>query len=62
MPLIWLAITGMKLESIAKIKQTQEVTPRKATEKESKGPHATALEIDHSPEEIEDENAQEYEH
>lgn len=61
-PLIWLARTGMKLESIAKIKQTQEVTPRKATEKESKGPQATALGIDHSPEEIEDENAQEYEH
>lgn len=61
-PLIWLAITGMELESFAKIKQTQEVTPRKATEKESKGPQATALGIDHSPEEIEDENAQEYEH
>jgi hypothetical membrane protein len=32
-PLIWLAITGMKLDSLAKIKQNQEVTARKATEK-----------------------------
>jgi hypothetical membrane protein len=60
-PLIWLAITGTKLESIAKIKQTQELTLRKATEKlsdineekESEGPQATALGIDHSPEEVE---------
>jgi hypothetical membrane protein len=69
-PLIWLAITGTKLESIAKIKQTQEVTPMKGTEKlsdvneekESKGLRATALGIDHSAEDIEDENAHEHEH
>jgi hypothetical membrane protein len=68
LPLIWLAITGTKLESLAKIKQTQEATSRKAAEKlageneekESEGPQATALGIDHSSKEIEDENAHEH--
>jgi hypothetical protein len=32
-PLIWLAITGTKLESLTRIQQTQDVTPRKRTEK-----------------------------
>lgn len=67
-PLIWLAITGTKLESIARNKRTQDVTPKKATEKlsdeneeeESEGPQVTALGIDQSPKEIEDENARKH--
>jgi hypothetical membrane protein len=67
-PLIWLAITGTKLESLAKINRTQEVTPRKAKEKlsdeneqkESREPRVTALGIEYGSKDIEDETAHEH--
>jgi hypothetical membrane protein len=67
-PLIWLAITGTKLESLAKINRTQEVTPRKAKEKlsdeneqkESREPRVTALGIEYGSKDIEDKTAHEH--
>jgi len=64
-PLIWLTVTGTKLESFTKITQTLDVTPRKAADKrageiekkESRAPRATVLRIEYSSKEIEDENA-----
>ena len=71
-PLIWLAITGIKLQSFTKIKLTRDATSMKEIEiekltgehkgKESRGPQASALGIHPSPEETEDENADEREH
>ena len=70
MPFIWLAITGIKLQSFTKIKLIRDATSGKEIEKltgehkgkESRGPPASALGIHPTPEEIEDENADERKH